>query len=163
MRFFTLRYIYVLTAIVCWVFPQDRDHGVGPLFDGCRWLLQLLVPRRMYYYSRHSYPGTTKLDASRDTLIRRTAGVKGWTFHTCQVLAAGCLVALVALFDHCSFRLLFGHYLADLAGTSLCALCPLYYRSCSGYITGKPKQRPSACVACRCSQGIMLWRHQQAT
>ena len=72
--------------------------------------------------SRRSYPGTTKLDASdasdasRDTLIRRTAGVKGWTFHTCQVLAAGCLVALVALFDHCSFRLLFGHYLAHLAG-----------------------------------------------
>ena len=58
--------------------------------------------------SRRSCPGTTKLDASRDTLIRRTAGVKGWTFHTCQVLAAAsCLVALVALFDHCLFRLLF--------------------------------------------------------
>ena len=26
---------------------------------------------------------------------------------------------------------------------------------CSGYITGKPRQRPSACVACRCSQGII--------
>ena len=25
---------------------------------------------------------------------------------------------------------------------------------CSGYITGKPRQRPSACVACRCSQGL---------
>ena len=25
---------------------------------------------------------------------------------------------------------------------------------CSGYITGKPRQRPSACVACRCSQGV---------
>ena len=25
---------------------------------------------------------------------------------------------------------------------------------CSGYITGKPRQRPSACVACRCSQGM---------
>ena len=31
----------------------------------------------------------------------------------------------------------------------------------SGYITGKPRQRPSACVACRCSQGIKdkgTWR-----
>ena len=25
---------------------------------------------------------------------------------------------------------------------------------CSGYITGKPRQRPSACVACRCSHSI---------
>ena len=30
-----------------------------------------------------------------------------------------------------------------------------YYTGwCSGYITGKLRQRPSACVACRCSQGM---------
>ena len=33
--------------------------------------------------------------------------------------------------------------------------------SMSGYITGKPRQRPSACVACRCSQDISLHvRHE---
>ena len=33
----------------------------------------------------------------------------------------------------------------------LWALSKVY---CSGYITGKPGQKPTACVACRCSQGI---------
>ena len=28
--------------------------------------------------------------------------------------------------------------------------------SCSGYTTGKPRQRPSACLACRCSRSIGL-------
>ena len=28
---------------------------------------------------------------------------------------------------------------------------------CSGYITGKPRQRPSAFLACRCSQGNTVW------
>ena len=31
---------------------------------------------------------------------------------------------------------------------------------CPGYITGKPKQRPSACVACICSQGMRKWQAQ---
>ena len=34
-------------------------------------------------------------------------------------------------------------------------ICTSMEPLCTGYITGKPRQRPSACVTCRCSQGIM--------